>query len=365
LIVTFLCVVGINAHICMWSPVQINGYSIATPGEDLCYLKEGPCGGVASADPMTTLIGGKDFHVQFQQNLNHFYVPNPGKLVVDFAATADPVEDDFTSLGDAISDYNALNEITQTNFTIKIAVPDVDCEHGVLRLRYVSQNPSENDRGMIFYQCSDVKVVKLDAKSAPLPESSKPVRKSSDNTTYDCCAPSQFSVSGYQVGEGQIPAYKKFYFDGVNQLVRYDVNQGSGVTAKDGTFQMISNFTSGIEYYYNVNANTCGLYGLNYWSDWCYGAINNQVHKQEMPVGSKIADVWGEENSPFTWTSVRGESSCSPVAMSRDDAKESIHYYNMVEGQPDASLFVLPAACQRRMEEMTSEQLKNLKVRTA
>ena len=57
---------------------------------------------------MTTLTGGEDFTVFFQQNLNHFYLDNPGKLVVDFASVADPVEEDFSQLGSPVADYNAV-----------------------------------------------------------------------------------------------------------------------------------------------------------------------------------------------------------------------------------------------------------------
>jgi len=54
------------------------------------------------------LSGGQDFSILFQQNLNHFYKENPGKLVADFANNADPVESDFSPLGLPISDYNAV-----------------------------------------------------------------------------------------------------------------------------------------------------------------------------------------------------------------------------------------------------------------
>eukprot|EP01034_Spumella_vulgaris_P025300 gene25300-31740_t len=102
-----LCNLVANAHVCMWAPTQRNGFNINTPGESLCYLKEGPCGGVASADPVTTLVGGQDFTILFQQNLNHFYIENPGKLVADFANNANPVEADFIPLGLPVADYNA------------------------------------------------------------------------------------------------------------------------------------------------------------------------------------------------------------------------------------------------------------------
>lgn len=130
-----LCGAVANAHICMWSPNQRGGANVATPGEryrqfamlqlqnhlilhstffrlsprySVCYKKVGPCGGVASAEPTTTLEGGKDFTILFQQNLNHYYLENPGQLVADFATVPNPAEEDFTALG-AIADYNAVS----------------------------------------------------------------------------------------------------------------------------------------------------------------------------------------------------------------------------------------------------------------
>jgi hypothetical protein len=97
----------IYGHICMMSPPQRGSLNVATPGENACYLKVGPCGEIPSAAPVTTLEGGKVFNVQFQQNLNHFYIENPGKLTADIAYVADPAESDFVELG-SVNDYNAV-----------------------------------------------------------------------------------------------------------------------------------------------------------------------------------------------------------------------------------------------------------------
>jgi hypothetical protein len=129
-----------------------------------------------------------------------------------------------------------------------------------------------------------------------------------------------------------------------------------GVTPKDGYFQMFSNFTSGIEYYFNVHANTCDLYGLNYWSDWCYGAKNQQTYLTSVTIGSEVADVWGEEGNPFTWTNARG--SCTPVSSVRADTGEGTFYYDMRVGAPDPSNFVLPAACVTRAAELAQTNAK-------
>jgi hypothetical protein len=290
--------------------------------------------------------------------LNHFYIENPGKLVADFATNANPVEADFSSLGLPVSDYNAMNEITQTNFSMKVVVPNVECDHCVVRLRYISQNPTENDRGMTFYQCADVKVVK--SAVAITSEVSKPVKtvvkaETATNGTA-CCAPHQFTLEGYETASWRNPTAKKYYFDTPSKMFRIDTNSGSGTGTKDGYFQMISNFTSGIEYYYNVNANTCDLYGLNYWSDWCYGEINKQSWLQSVVVGTQVADVWAQEGSPFTWTNTR--HSCVPVSQNRVDTGEATYYYNMNVGAPDVSVFALPEACKRAEQTVDLKSLK-------
>jgi hypothetical protein len=87
-----------------------------------CYLKEGPCGGVASNEPKTTLAAGSEFSVLFQQNLNHFYIDNPGKLVMDYAATSNPTEDDFSQLGEPVSDYNAVRTISDVLYLVSFLI---------------------------------------------------------------------------------------------------------------------------------------------------------------------------------------------------------------------------------------------------
>lgn len=125
-----------------------------------------------------------------------------------------------------------MNEITQTNFSMKVTIPNVDCDHCVVRLRYLSQNPTENDRGMTFYQCADVKVVKSDlaAVSSVSKTLAAPVPAAKINTTeLECCAPEQFTLEAYETASWRNPTAHKFYFDAVNKLFRVDTNSGSGM----------------------------------------------------------------------------------------------------------------------------------------
>lgn len=337
------------AHICMWQPPQREGaFEIQEPGESVCYLKEGPCGSVPSGEPQYRLKGGQNFNILFQQNLNHFYVGDPGTLVADIAEVADPTEEDFYELGKPINDFNAMNEITQTNFTLPVNIPNIDCEHCVIRMRYVSKNPTENDRGTTFYQCADVSISK---EAEPQPEDDE-VMADDDRADLECCAPSQFVMRGYETSSWRNPTSLTFYFDAVNQLFRVDSDSGSGKTTYDGNFQMYSNFTSGIEYYFNVNTNECDLYGLNLFSNWCYGSVNNQKYQQTVKVGSELADVWYVPDNIFTWTASR--ANCVPLSKSRADNGELTMYYNMIAGEPNMKVHELPQACkssyQRLME---------------
>ncbi len=126
-----------------------------------------------------------------------------------------------------------MNEMTATNFTIKVVIPNVDCEHCVVRLRYESQNPMEEDQGTTFHQCADVRVVKSDpaqpaAKAATTVAAATAPKSELNSTLSECCAAQQFTVEGYETGSWRKPTSKKIYFDAVNRFLRIDTISGSG-----------------------------------------------------------------------------------------------------------------------------------------
>lgn len=103
-----------SAHICMWSPLQRQrdgkSYDISTPGNTMCRNTDpGVCGGVPAGPVLTQLTAGQPYDIAFQQNLNHFYVGNPGSLIADFSPVANPTEEDFTQL-ELLNDYNAVSQ---------------------------------------------------------------------------------------------------------------------------------------------------------------------------------------------------------------------------------------------------------------
>jgi len=309
------------------------------------------CGGVPVGDVLTRLTAGEPYDITFQQNLNHFYVGNPGALVADFAHGPNPSEEDFVQL-DALHDYNAMNEISQTNFTLRVQIPDEECDHCVLRMRYVPHNPLEPDN---FYQCSDVSVgmreSKGGAKSMSAPhaslrgsEASDPnPKKASVTGGSECCAPSQFTMQAYETASWRAPTQLTYYFDTVAQLQRIDTNSGSGTTIYNGHFQMFSNYSSGAEAYYNVVSGECVVYGLDFWNDWCYGSVNDEQYVTSVMVGNEVADVWQVPGNVFSWTNTR--ENCLPVSLNRYDTGETTFYYNFKAAPPSADVFQPPAAC--------------------
>lgn len=82
-------------------------------GEGSCYRKNGPCGGQSAGPVLTNLKAGQKYTVQFQQNLNHYFVDNPGWMEAAIAPNPNPSEADFKPFGQQIRDYNAMNMITQ------------------------------------------------------------------------------------------------------------------------------------------------------------------------------------------------------------------------------------------------------------
>merc|ERR1712194_297279 len=117
-------------------------------------------------------------------------------------------EDDFYPLGEPIADWNGYNMITQTNFTLNVEVPNIDCEHCVLRMRYISQNPTEDHGGSpTFHQCADVSVKKGASSSASAINSASAQKTGGS----DCCAPKQFTMEGYETGSNwRNPTSMKF-----------------------------------------------------------------------------------------------------------------------------------------------------------
>ena len=95
-----------------------------------------PCGTKPAGTPTVTLVGGSYFSVLFQQNLNHYNPGWPGFLDVAWAIGTNQTSDDGFTILSQIPDYWPHLQAQQTNFSVPILVPNIDCDHCTLRVRY-------------------------------------------------------------------------------------------------------------------------------------------------------------------------------------------------------------------------------------
>ena len=101
---TAMSVVDVHCHFCLLSPRQRGGLSIAHAGEDACYRRTPYCGGVSPSQPSASFEAGARVPITFQQNLNHWYQPDPGFMDVSIASGRDPDNEAFSVLA-SIPDF--------------------------------------------------------------------------------------------------------------------------------------------------------------------------------------------------------------------------------------------------------------------
>jgi hypothetical protein len=369
LLVLFIVGHGVHMHLCLWAPMQRGTVDISTPGAHPCYRKIGPCGNMnsSSSSPRTSLVAGSKYKVEFQQNLNHYYTVKPGALDISFAEGLNPSENDFRVLH-SFSDYNSMNQITQTNFSIEINLPSQACDECVLRVRYLSNNPEEDDHGTVFHQCSDIKLTQSLLNSLKKEEKIQLIEeKERKEDPHDCCAPETYVNGFFQI----IPAidYRSegvIFYDKKSQQMRVSVavNGGRGNTTYDGMFDMWMNFTSGNQYYYNRNSGTCDLYGLDYWNDWCFGNKYNQSEDfvaADVDCSSKFGPThqcnqW--RNGEFLFETF-ATNECLPSSISRPSG-ERIDYLRGSTAPIPPATFVPDRVClkQTKVKHASSRWMK-------
>ena len=344
---------GVHSHLCVWSPMQRDAFDISTPGARACYRKPGPCGNInaTSASPRTSLVAGSTFNIEFQQNLNHYYTVKPGALDVSFANGLNPAESDFRVLH-SFPDYNAMNQITQTNFSIAVQLPSEACDQCVVRVRYLTNNPEEDDHGTTFHQCSDIKL------TSSLARQEKPVARPIENAhagqadPHDCCAPDSYmNIFSHTIPAIDFRSEGLIFYDKVAKQMRVTVanNGGRGNSTDDGIFDMWMNFTSGYQYYYNRNTGQCDLYGLDYWNDWCFGNKYNQ--SEDFVAADVPCAVPGQpgdkchqwRNGEFLFE-VFASGDCLPHGISRPSG-EQMNYLRGTSGPIAPGAFVPNPVC--------------------
>ncbi|CAF0830754.1 unnamed protein product [Adineta ricciae] len=323
-------------HLCLWQPMQRGNFSLNPPGSHDCYRKQSPCGGFNSSTSKqrTILEADSMYTVLFQQHLNHYYPGNPGQLDISFAVGLDPPEEDFRRLM-VFDDYNPMNHNTQTNFSIRIQLPSEPCEFCVLRVRYLTNNPDEEDKGTTFHQCSDIQLKStLKKVSRPSLNQIQPIKH--ENDPHDCCTSPSFRTQfTHRIPDIDYISSGLIYYDKPSQQMRVTL------FSMNIRYDMWMNFTSGKQYYYNDNNKTCHLFGLDYWNDWCYGNTFNQSEDFQisntscLSGRSRYCNQW--KNGDFFFQSTT--TGCYPAALYRKSNNENTIYFNPKDGPFSPDIF--------------------------
>lgn len=348
----------VAAHICMFSPTQRGNMQLDQPGDPSCSHKgPDPCGGINVMGTITAYTSGQQVDLQFQQNLNHFYSPNPGTLSAHLAiGTTAPTEADFQPWGSSVlPDWNAMDEVSMVNLTIGGVMPHVPgLAQAVLRLTYASNNPGENDTSTNFFQCADITIApsniqhsildrgdadKAAAEAAPAAAQLVP-------SAFDCESPSQFEMLYQEVstfagssGDGGMVSY-----DAKNRLIFSQLPAvSSGVPHK----QHFQNFSSGIEWLWDPSTGACSAYGLDEWNVWGYGASQNEMYLETVTLGAGSVNLFLHPQADMVF-GASNDALCTPVLrqhLASPHNQDMILYFNVTLGIENSDVFVPPQQC--------------------
>ncbi|KAJ8314813.1 hypothetical protein KUTeg_006963 [Tegillarca granosa] len=126
-----------------------------------------PCGGIAPEKPLRVFEGGKQAYVKWQQNVNVYDIGNPGIRYMDISIA--PFDSTNFEVLAVVHDQNTFGQFTRQNYSALVVVPNQECEHCVLRVRYKTHRPGEP----VYVQCADVSIVTTKS-AAHLPVSNFP-----------------------------------------------------------------------------------------------------------------------------------------------------------------------------------------------
>jgi hypothetical protein len=285
----------------------------------------------------------------FQQNLNHWYPPNPGHFDLWFNPASNPtsnisVSNGWTQLA-KFSDYAAHDMVTQTNFTFSFQAPSEVTSHGVFVARYVSLNPFEvypnNNTDAIFYNCVDVSIIENPdlAQAEPFQEAPP------TDSTASCCTPISFTASAIETNSVGTVVHD-IWFDGFTQMVRWDRRGNIEESGVEDYLVTITNYTvlpgeQVNEFLILPDSKQCELYGADQFYPWCYGAAAGQefVMNTTMEDGVEYS-VWKQDNG-FNW--ITYAKSCTPYSVSH--LNDQIVFTNHFIGAINPTVFTIPAYC--------------------
>eukprot|EP01094_Clydonella_sp_ATCC50884_P022969 TRINITY_DN5392_c0_g1_i1.p1 TRINITY_DN5392_c0_g1~~TRINITY_DN5392_c0_g1_i1.p1 ORF type:complete len:406 (-),score=104.37 TRINITY_DN5392_c0_g1_i1:43-1260(-) len=350
-------------HICILEPVQRGGVDVSIPGSPACYRRTPYCGGVAPGAPSASYTAGARIDVHLQQNLNHFWVQDPGFFDIAISYDADPNENSWIIL-DRWDDWAANDMVWQMNFTRSVLLPEQPCSSCILRTRYVSHNVDEVDPAdnleSIFYNCADISLVasahdhgsppstaSAPSRAAPLASSDRALLEAPSSSIADnsCCAPSQFTAKGESSVGGALHTSHTIYFDRDRQYVRWD---------RVGSVQSlitIANYTAGntttIEYLISPADQTCEIYGSDRFYDWCFGEDRSQIYAGSLSMpgsgnAKETVRIWENFGNGFRFEAIVNGSDCVPSAVYHEAFAFRVSSFAL---SVDPSVFTPPSYC--------------------
>jgi len=149
-------------------------------------------------------------------------------------------------------------------------------------------------------------------------------------------------VYAFETGSWRKPTNIQIQYDKINSLMRVETASGYelGNSTYDGTFVMWLDFSSGIEWYYNVGTGKCTAFGLDYWNDWCYGEMENTQYSGALNIVGTLCDYWGSGDLYYS----NAQYSCIPATKTRHSTGEFTLYYGYFPAV-DPTKFIPNPAC--------------------
>lgn len=153
IVIVILCLNGftvVTSQLCLFEPLQRGGLRLYHEGDSTCFRYDDPCGGQSPEYPMASYDGGQQTFIKWQQGYNYYAVGFPGYMDL---AVAPYNSDNWITLA-VMQDEYLHEKYHAQNFTAVVILPNMDCPHCVLRIRYNSHKPGQD----ILYQCSDISI---------------------------------------------------------------------------------------------------------------------------------------------------------------------------------------------------------------
>jgi len=312
-IILFLSLMFIsNAHICSIYPHQRGDLNISIPGHDSCYRRSGYCGGIEFKGKKTAFLAGSQATFLIQQNLNHWNATNPGYIDVSISYKLLPTPQDWTVLA-TIDDYPAFDQVTQTNFSIVIRIPNKAASHAIIRFRYQSNNLDEVDKNTtIFFNCADIQII----SNSRSHEEEINDSENSDNQLlpnlkkFSCNTPLRWSITAVELNQQLGYIEHKIYYDVVNNRTRWERTGYLESSSQKSTLILINNYNTLIEYVIDPNMKTCSLYGSDMFYGWNYG-VSGMNYVGIVHQNKQILHEWSNPTNLHKWLATQ---KCEPYA---------------------------------------------------